>query len=248
MSSQAELDQMQFFITPEHDCSYLPDRQARTLFLDPRETVNQNTYSELAQIGFRRSGSHLYRPHCASCQQCIPVRIPVAEFKPHRRHRRVGRINNDLEYVVRNCEFDQSVYQLYEKYIGARHRDGDMYPPSPEQFRSFLLCHWSNSFFGCLYQSDKLLAVAVTDQLENGLSAIYTFFDPAHSNRSLGVYSIMQQIEKCQRDNLRHLYLGYWIPGADKMQYKEDYRPLEILRNNRWQRLRIEPIRTESDV
>lgn len=240
MSTQAELNRMQFFITPEHDCSYLPGRRARTLFLDPRETVNSSNYSSLAEVGFRRSGSHLYRPHCNGCKQCIPVRIPVQQFTLKRRYRRLMKLNQDLEFIPRSAGFDPDVYRLYEAYITHRHADGDMFPPSPEQFRSFLLCPWSNNFFGCLYQGEKLVAVAVTDRLQDGLSAIYTFYDTTEPRRALGVYSVLQQIEQCRRLGLEYLYLGYWVPGCQKMAYKADYRPLQRLVDNKW-----EPVLTE---
>lgn len=227
----------QFFLTPGHPCSYLPDREARTLFLDPRDTVSAAVYQGLAERGFRRSGGHLYRPHCENCRACVPSRIPVEQFIPRRRHRRVLRINADLEVRIEAGEYSSTHYDLYARYIAARHADGDMYPPSRDQFRSFLLSQWSDTRFLCSYLAGRLVAVAVLDRQPAGLAAVYTFFDPELSERSLGVFSILRQIDHCRTLGVPHLYLGYWIRDAQKMRYKVDYRPVELLVQGRWVRL-----------
>ncbi|MGE0622566.1 MAG: arginyltransferase [Pseudomonadales bacterium] len=229
-----ELGKKQFYLTPSHPCSYLPGRQARTLFLDPRETIHPSLYQALTEHGFRRSGSHLYRPRCDGCQACVPTRIPVAAFVPRRSQRRVLSRNADLSVHVEPAMFSRRYYDLYVRYIQGRHRDGDMYPPSADQFRSFLLSQWANGVFLCSYLNNELIAVAVCDQLPDGLSAIYTFFDPEHPARSLGTWSILQQIELCRRSELTHLYLGYWIRDARKMRYKLDFRPVELFVDGRW--------------
>ena len=229
-----ELGQRQFFVTPPHPCSYLPGRQANTLFLDPREPVTGELYGRLTEIGFRRSGGHLYRPHCQSCQACVPTRIPVAEFRPRRFQRRAWRLNEDLRVEVHAAQYRPEFYTLYANYIAERHRDGDMYPPSTDQFRSFLLSQWADTRFFCLYDEDRLLAVAVTDVQADGLSAIYTFYDPAADKRSLGVAAVLHQIDYCRNEGLDYVYLGYWIKDAPKMRYKTDYRPVQLFLNNRW--------------
>lgn len=233
---QEELGNKQFFITPGHACSYLSPRQARTLFLDPRETITPQTYQSLTEQGFRRSGGHLYRPHCRNCQACVPTRIPVEDFKPRRSQRRTLKRNADLTVQVHHAAYSARFYDLYARYIAKRHGDGDMYPPSRDQFRSFLLSQWSDTLFVCSYDRDSLLAVAVTDRQPRGLSAIYTFFDPDAAERSLGVWSVLQQIELARRQHLPYLYLGYWIRDAEKMRYKTDYRPVELFLNGRWVR------------
>jgi arginine-tRNA-protein transferase len=224
----------QFFITPAHPCSYLPRRNAHTLFLDPRETITPDAYQQLIEQGFRRSGSHLYRPHCKTCQACVPTRIPIDTFVPRRSQRRVMKRNADLTVRVEPATFSRRNYELYARYIAGRHIDGDMYPPSSDQFRSFLLSQWSDTVFVCSYLDDQLVSAAVTDRQERGLSAIYTFFDPDLTARSLGVLSILNQIELGRELGLPYLYLGYWIRDADKMRYKTDYRPVELLTNSRW--------------
>ena len=234
MAVKDEPGSRQFFITPSHRCSYLPDRQANTLFLDPRETITPAVYERLAEQGFRRSGGHLYRPHCRECQACVPTRIPVAEFQPRRRQRRVSARNADLRVVEEPAVFSEQSYQLYARYIAGRHRDGDMFPPSPDQFRSFLLSPWSNTVFLSFYAGTELVCVAVTDRQPTGLSAIYSFFDPAMPERSLGVLAILEQIRYCREADLPHLYLGYWIRESQKMRYKSDYRPLQLFTHGRW--------------
>ena len=155
-----EIGERQFYLTPAHPCSYLPGREARTLFLDPRDTIDQTLYQGLTEHGFRRSGGHLYRPHCQGCQACVPTRIPVAGFQPRRNQRRVIAGNRDLTVRAEPAIFNRRYYDLYSRYIQGSHQDGDMYPPSVDQFRSFLLSQWSNSIFLCSYLEEELVAVA----------------------------------------------------------------------------------------
>lgn len=233
-----ELSSKQFYLTPTHPCSYLDDRQARTLFLDPRDTIDPYLYGALTRNGFRRSGSHLYRPHCDGCQACVPVRLPVAEFVWKRRFRRALSHNQDLDLRIARATYTPEYYGLYARYIEQRHGDGDMHPPSPEQFRSFLLSNWGRTAFLVLSLAGRPVAVAVSDLLPDGLSAIYTFFEPALQARGLGTYAVLRQIQLCQERNLDYLYLGYWIKDCAKMRYKIDFRPAELFVNNRWVAMR----------
>lgn len=223
-----------FFATPEHPCSYLEGRQATTMFVDPRARVDKSLYSQLTELGFRRSGSHYYRPHCRGCNACIPVRIPVDHFRPDRSQRRIRRANEDLELSITPVRFDEEIYDLYERYINERHHDGDMYPASREQFTSFLIEGSIDGIFLEMRRDGKLLGVAVVDVLNNGLSAIYTMFEPGEDKRSLGTYAILWQVEEAHRRGLPHLYLGYWIRQCRKMNYKTRFRPLQQLINGRW--------------
>lgn len=229
-----ELGRRQFFITPSHACSYLPGQRANTLFLDPRDTVTPALYQRLTEEGFRRSGSHLYRPHCKSCHACIPTRVPVRQFAPKRRQRRALQRNADLEVRLAPAEFSEEAFALYARYVTKRHGDGDMFPPTRDQFRSFLLSPWSETRFLSLYLEGDLVCVAVTDQQPGGLSAIYTFFEPTLEHRSLGVVAILQQIALARDLGLDFLYLGYWIRDCEKMRYKTDYRPLQVFVNGGW--------------
>jgi arginyl-tRNA--protein-N-Asp/Glu arginylyltransferase len=229
-----ELSDKQFFLTPAHPCSYLDNREARTLFLDPRDVITASTYGALTRAGFRRSGGHLYRPYCEGCSACVPTRVPIESFNWSRRFRRILRANASVSVTMREAVFSDRYYELYATYIEARHADGDMYPPNVDQFRSFLLSSWSNSAFLVLEEHGRIIGVAVTDRVPDGLSAIYTFFDPSLSKRSLGVFAVLAQIEHCRRNGLPYLYLGYWVRDSAKMRYKTDYRPIELLVRNRW--------------
>lgn len=223
-----------FFATPAHDCSYLPDRQATTMFVDPRAKVDKRLYSQLTALGFRRSGSHYYRPHCEHCNACIPVRLRVEEFSPDRSQRRVLKKNTDLDCRMVRASFTERYYALYARYIDERHADGDMYPPSREQFTSFLVEGATDSWFIEILDGDTLIGLAAVDQLDEGLSAIYTVFDPAYEHRSLGTFAILWQIEEARRRELPYLYLGYWIAQCRKMNYKTRFRPIEALRGGHW--------------
>lgn len=233
------INDLDFYITPEHKCSYLPDKQAKTLFADPNIPMDNQLYSELTQVGFRRSGDHVYRPLCDACNACIPIRLPVALFRPNKQQKRIWRKNSDVLVNKIEGEPTQEHYDLYEKYISIRHRDGDMYPPSEQQFHSFLFSSWSSTpcyeFRSAV--DNTLLAVAVADQLELGLSAVYTFFNPLAEKRSLGVYALLWEIEHVKSLGLPYLYLGYWIKQCKKMSYKGHYRPLEVFLNDQWLRL-----------
>lgn len=230
---------LRFFLTVPHACSYLEDREATTLFLDPQESPGQGVYDALALLGFRRSGRHLYRPHCEGCNACISVRIPVADFAPSRSQRRLMHRNADLELRVRPAIFDAEHYALYAHYIRTRHADGDMYPPSHEQYRTFLTLDQSYAWLLEFRLEGRLLAVSAFDQLEHGLSAIYTFFDPdpALARRSLGTFAVLTLVERARHQGLPHVYLGYWIRECRKMNYKQAFHPLEMLDGRHWRRM-----------
>lgn len=229
-----DLSELKFFKTPAHDCSYLPGREATTLFVDPDAEVDTKTYSALSALGFRRSGDHIYRPYCGQCQACIPVRVPVHEFLPNRNQKRTLKRNQELVVKPQIPHFSEQYYKLYETYINLRHADGDMFPASEEQFESFLVDGRKEAIFFEITLDSQLIGVSVVDQLDDGLSAIYTFFDPEQSARSLGKFAVLWLIEECKRQGLPHLYLGYWVKACQKMSYKADYRPLQMFINDQW--------------
>lgn len=233
----SDLSNLKLFATAPHPCSYLEGEEATTVFIDPAAKVDQHLYTELSLLGFRRSGSHLYRPHCTHCQACLSCRIPVRLFRPGRSHKRCLRRNQDLTmHRVDTIDTDEH-YTLYEQYINARHSDGDMYPPSREQYRAFLSAEWGTTHYIEYRHNGKLVLLSVCDRLLDGFSAVYTFFDHTQEKRSLGAFAILQQIEKARELSLPYVYLGYWIKNCPKMNYKTQYRPLELLVNKRWVRL-----------
>ena len=229
-----ELARLKFYATQPHVCSYLPEEQATTLFLDPSQPMDVQVYADLSEMGFRRSGDHLYRPHCLKCDACTAARIPVARFAPNRQQKRIMKRNADLQVTAVKPCFSEENFDLYQRYIEQRHADGDMYPPSRDQFSTFLVRDLPFSKFYEFRLDGRLLAVAVTDVLPNGLSAVYTFYEPEEERRSLGRYGILWQIAETRRMGLDNLYLGYWIKNCKKMNYKTEYRPIELLINQRW--------------
>jgi arginine-tRNA-protein transferase len=231
------LANVRVFATYPHNCSYLAGEQATTLFVDPSTPIDARIYSQLSYIGFRRSGPHLYRPHCAACNACVPARVPVEAFTPNRGQRRILARNADLEAQVVDSIHSDAHFALYSRYIEQRHRDGDMYPPDREQYDSFLTREWGSTSFVEFRAAGQLLAVAVMDRLENGLSAIYTYYEPAAEKRSLGSYVILWQIERARELSLPAVYLGYWIRNCRKMNYKTRFRPIELLANGHWVRV-----------
>ena len=230
----SSLRDVKVYTTYPHSCSYLVEKQATTLFVDPRTPINGPLYSQLSRLGFRRSGSHLYRPNCKACSACIPARVPVSAFRARRSQKRCWRHNSDIEVTeVGNIE-DREYFELYRRYIESRHRDGDMYPPSREQYQSFLSAEWGVTCFFRMELKGALVGVAVADGLNDGLSAIYTFYEPALHSRSLGTYAVLWQIEAAREWGMDYLYLGYWIKECRKMAYKIQYRPLQLYSNGRW--------------
>lgn len=226
------------FQTVEHACGYWPERSARDLVLDPADPALPGLYGSALALGFRRSGAHVYRPRCASCNACTPVRVPVDGFRPSRAQKRTLARNADLATSVRPARRDEASFDLYRRYVGARHAGGGMDDPSPADFDAFLRCDWSPTCFIELRAGDDLLAVAVTDVLGDSLSAVYTFYAPEHASRSLGTHAILAQVEYARRLGLRYLYLGFWLEGHPKMDYKRRFRPLEYLDGETWREFR----------
>ncbi len=233
-SNNKLISSVRLFRTSPHPCSYKVQEQAATVFVDPDLVIDKSLNSKLSDLGYRRSGAHLYRPDCDFCQACISCRIPVDEFRPSRSQKRILNRNKNLSVREETDLTYEPAYDLYRRYIDTRHDDGDMYPASLEQYEAFIKTKTVDTRFYLFYQGEELVAVSVVDLLEHGLSAVYTFFDPALNHLSLGKYAILWQIEKSKELGLPYLFLGYWIKGCAKMQYKSDFRPLEMLIDSRW--------------
>jgi len=227
---------LSFFLSTAHECSYLPNREAASLVADPTVNLDTANYSELIQLGFRRSGGMAYRPHCGTCQSCVAIRIPVSQFNPSRGQKRIWKKNSDLELTSLPLAFHEEHYQLYQRYQSARHSGGSMDIDDREKYSSFFTAKQLETRLLEFRNAGELLCVAVIDWLPAGLSSMYTFFDPEQNNRGLGVYAILWQIMKAQEIGLPHVYLGYWIKECDKMSYKTRYRPYELFLRQQWQR------------
>ncbi|MGH8457272.1 MAG: arginyltransferase [Stenotrophobium sp.] len=229
----SDMQRVQMFLGTPHLCGYLPQLTARNAYVDPAFRMDSGRYQWLVQNGFRRSGAHVYRPHCADCQRCMPVRIATAEFRASRSQRRCIARNGDLKLNVVDDLADEH-YELYRRYLAARHPGAGMDADNRDAFHSFLECPWGKARFWEFRADQRLLAVAVVDVLPRALSAVYTFFDPAESARSLGTYAVLAQIAHARELGLQHVYLGYWVSGSRKMDYKKNFHPLELLQGLNW--------------
>ncbi|UYB51230.1 arginyltransferase [Xanthomonas sp. AM6] len=233
-------DDLRLFQTGQHACGYWPERQARDLVLDPHDPRLGALYPLALSWGFRRSGDLVYRPHCDHCRACVAVRIPVAEFVPDRSQRRCLARNADIDMRIVAAERSEEQLALYQRYLRMRHPGGGMDEHGAHEFDQFLIGRWSHGRFLEMRQKTAdgqrgpLLGVAVTDIAEQALSAVYTFYDPDAAGRGLGTLAILHQIEWARREGLSHLYLGYWIRGHQKMDYKRRFRPLQAYDGRSW--------------
>ena len=220
-------------LTPEHGCSYLPDEAEQLMVLLDDKHRNPVGYENLLVAGFRRSGNDLYRPHCQGCSACHSLRIPVRQFTASRSQKRIQHNNRDIRLVL-STQDKPEYYDLFARYIHERHHDGSMFPATRNQYDGFLLCDWLTPYFLEFRLNQQLVALAITDPLPHSLSAMYTFFDPAFAERSLGTLAILAQLELAQRMNLQWLYLGYQVDACRKMKYKTKFHPHELLCGHEW--------------
>ena len=204
--------------------------------LDPHTRVDGQLYQSLIDIGFRRSGEYLYKPTCSRCSACVSVRVPVQQFRPNRSQRRCLKRNSGIELRIRSSEALAEHHALYCRYLKTRHpKEGEGEAgTSLAEYLQFLNAPWSNTLCYEFHHQGHVVAVAVTDQLPHGLSAVYTFFEPGMRSAGLGNYAVLRQIEQARRQGLQWVYLGFWIADCNKMNYKEHFRPLQAWSGHDW--------------
>ncbi|WP_027468671.1 arginyltransferase [Deefgea rivuli] len=230
--------QLQFYATAPYPCSYLPELEARSQVAVPSELISSGAYSQLVLQGFRRSGAFVYRPWCDHCQACVAVRLPVALFEANRTQRRTLKRNESLKIRIMELEYRDEHFALYQRYQQSRHSGGGMDQDGREQYEGFILKSQVASFLAEFSENGVVRMVSLIDQLDDGVSSVYTFFDPDMATRSLGVFNVLWQVGLAKQLGLKYVYLGYWIKDCRKMEYKTQYRPIEGLLNGKWQLLK----------
>ncbi len=239
---------LHFYLTAPYPCSYLPRLQARSQVAIPSFLINTPLYSQLVRQGFRRSGSFIYRPRCDTCAACVQLRILARQFKTNRTQRRAWKQHAHLQATLHPLQDKPEYYALYQRYQRARHPDGGMDNDDYDAYQTFLLQSRIDTLLVEFREAGVLRMVSVIDLLNDGLSSVYTFYDPDLPRAQLGVYNVLWQIELCRKLDLNYVYLGYWIKDSRKMSYKTQYQPAEGLQDGVWQALESPATKQSSKI
>ncbi|CUH77574.1 arginyltransferase [Tropicibacter naphthalenivorans] len=226
----------QFYVTAPQPCPYLDGRMERKLFTSLQGDTAQVLNDSLSKQGFRRSQNVLYRPSCSDCAACLSARIKVADFKPTRSQRKVMKKNPNLLRRATSPWATEEQYELFRRYLDERHADGGMADMDVFEFAAMIeetpirtrVIEYTDK------DSGDLIATCLTDMLDDGLSMVYSFYEPTQTRQSLGTWMILDHIQIAREAGLPYVYLGYWVPGSDKMGYKVQFSGLELYRHGAW--------------
>lgn len=230
------LHRLQFYVTTPYSCGYLEGRLAQSLIAAPHQLIDAEAYNLLIRLGFRRSGKFVYRPHCENCKACIPVRLPVDRFCPNRSQNRAWKKHRNLTASILPLKFSDEHFSLYNAYQITRH-DGEVIAnehEQAEQYSNFLIQSNVDSMLIEFRMDGVLKMISIVDVLNDGISAVYTFYETRDASASYGTYSILWLIHWCRSLKLPYLYLGYWIKDSAKMAYKRNFLPQQALIDSEW--------------
>lgn len=227
----------QFYVTAPQPCPYLAGRIERKLFTALQGDGASALNDTLSHQGFRRSQNVVYRPSCAGCSACLSARIVARDFSPSRTHRRILRRNAAVSRLATNPWATEAQYRLFRRYLDARHATGGMADMDLHEFAAMVEETPVRSRIVEYHLDGELIAVCLTDVLTDGVSMVYSFYDPDMTEQSLGTYIILDHVAMAREARLPYVYLGYWVPGSPKMDYKRRFRPLEIFHEGRWRPL-----------
>ncbi|MEO3475463.1 arginyltransferase [Roseomonas sp. CAU 1739] len=224
-----------FYTTAPLPCPYLAGRTERKVVTELSGTDAETLHDRLSRAGFRRSHNIAYSPVCPGCQACIPIRIDAAAFEPDKTQRRVARSNGDIVSAEMPPRATAEQFALFNRYQKARHADGDMAAMGFYDYRAMVEdTPISTSVVELRDETDRLLGACLTDRLSDGLSAVYSFYEPGEDKRSIGTYIVLWLVERARALRLPYVYLGYWVPESRKMAYKARFRPSEVLMGGTW--------------
>lgn len=242
MTQPFDPNRLQFYLTIPSPCPYLPGRMERKIFtqLDPLTGPHLNNY--LTHAGFRRSQNVIYRPACETCRECRSLRIRTDEFSASKNFRRTLKANSDLTITTEEAFATEEQYELLHRYLITRHHGGGMSEMDFTRYEMMVEeCSAETEIIEYRNTENTLIAAVLIDRLQDGLSMVYSFFDPEERKRSLGNLMILDQIQRCKTQDLTYLYLGYWVEGSPKMDYKARFRPCEILGADGWRLMEDSP-------
>ena len=233
--NKTSFKKIKFYTTTEYNCSYIDKMDAQSLVVTPYKSINQNTFQDLIEKGFRRSGQYIYKPNCKSCTACIPIRLSVKKFLPSKTQKRTYIKHGS--FIIREAplSFKKNHFDLYLKYQNKRHSFINNEQNNLDDYNDFLIKSNVKSKLIEFWDGDLLKIVSIVDIVSDGISAVYTFYDPDDKKVSYGTYSIIWLINWCKAQQLKYMYLGYWIGECKKMKYKTNFKPYELYIKGYWQ-------------